>query len=108
LPHVRTAQRIHGATLDAYRPIDSFPTSIAVEGDPLFLMNRRSWRLEPASGHAAPAADAFAVVNVHDTGHAIDPPGSVLQRAGEVTRGVTTLLAHDEGEVIGKGIADDL
>jgi hypothetical protein len=71
-------------------------------------MHRCSRRLKPACGDAAPTADAFVLVDVDDSPPAIDPPGSVPQRAGEVAVGENTLLAHVEEEVIAEGIADDI
>jgi hypothetical protein len=69
-------------------------------------MHRCSRRFKPARGNAAPAADAFILVDVNDSPPTLDPPGSVPQRAGVVAIGENTLLAHIEAEVIAEGIAN--
>jgi hypothetical protein len=68
-------------------------------------MHGCSRRIKPARPDAAPTADAFVLVDVHDSGSAVDQPRSVPQRAGEVALWETALLAHVEDEVIGEGIA---
>jgi hypothetical protein len=106
--HGRAAQRIHWAVFDADRIFVPFPASIAVEGNSLFGMHGGSRRVEAARRNAAPTADAVILVDVDDSPVALDPPGSVPQRAGKVALGKNALLAHGEAEVIGEGITVNL
>jgi hypothetical protein len=64
--------------------------------------------MEPAGGDAPPTTDADILVDVYDSGPALDQAGSVLERTGEVALWDNTLLAYGEGEIITERIADNL